>query len=384
MRILILHGRYLSGSLSGENRVVLEEAELLRTGGHDVQLLSPSADQFSAGTLAARSLVSAGVAGEIADRVRAEEFEIVHGHNLHPTFGTGVLPAASRAGAAVVLTLHNYRLMCIASTFFRDGAVCQDCLGRSPLPGVIHACYRGSRAQSAVLGASFALARSRGRFDAVDRFLAVSAFIRQKHVEAGLPAERILVKSNVVPAQARRSGPGDYFLVLSRLSVEKGISELVRAWTPSLGELRIVGDGPERERIEQLASARGVRVVGAVTPEEIPELLRGARALFLPSLWFEGQPRVALEAYAAGIPVVASRIGSLPDVVREGETGLMVAPGDLEGWRDAARVLASDEVSLRFGEAAYLRWSDDFSPERGLALLEAAYREALGNGGSAR
>jgi glycosyltransferase involved in cell wall biosynthesis len=127
-----------------------------------------------------------------------------------------------------------------------------------------------------------------------------------------------------------------------------------------------------------------VRVVGAVTPEEIPELLRGARALFLPSLWFEGQPRVALEAYAAGIPVVASRIGSLPDVVREGETGLMVAPGDLEGWRDAARVLASDEVSLRFGEAAYLRWSDDFSPERGLALLEAAYREALGNGGSAR
>lgn len=376
MRVLILHSRYRSGPISGENRVVLEEAELLRGGGHEVEVLAPSSDEFGKVTLAVRSLNSFGIARVVGDRVRKGEFEIVHCHNLYPALGAGVLRAAEASGGAVVVTLHNYRFMCPAGTFFRDGRVCQDCLGRTPWPGVVHGCYRDSRTESAVLAASLVAARAARRLDSVHRFLAVSAFVREKHVEAGLPAERIIVKPNVVPAQTPREGPGMYFLVLSRLVVEKGVSEIIRSWDRSLGELRIAGDGPERAKLESLAVGRGVHLDGAMEPEEIPALLAGARALLVPSCWFEGQPRVILEAYAAGVPVIASRIGGLAEAVIDNETGITVDPGDSNAWRAAAQRLGDDETSVRLGRAAHALWSDRFSQDRGLALLEAAYGEA--------
>jgi glycosyltransferase involved in cell wall biosynthesis len=377
MRVLVLHSRYLSGSLSGENRVVEEETELLRAAGHHVTTLSPSADDFSPSALAARSLASTGVAHAVRERVAVEKIDVVHAHNLYPTLGPRVLKAAKAAGAAVVMTLHNYRLMCIAGTFFREGRICEDCLGGTPLPGVLHACYRHSRAQSAVLATSLASARMTAVFAAVDCYLAVSQFVRDKHVVAGLPAEKIVVKPNVVPAQVRRDGPGTYFLVLSRLSVEKGVSEIVRAWDPRLGELRIVGDGPEARELARLAGGRGIRIEPGVAPHEVPALLVGARAVIVPSACFEGQPRVVLEAYSSGVPVLASRIGGLSEVVLDGETGVTIERGDLAGWRAAVARLADDGESIRLGEAAHELWRERFSPERGLAQLEDVYERAV-------
>ena len=377
MRVLILHSRYLSGPISGENRVVNDEADLLRAAGHDVEVLSPSPEGIGRPALAARSLVSSGTAAAVRELVRAHRIEVVHCHNLYPALGAGVLPAASRAGAAVVITLHNFRLMCPAGTFFRDGHVCEDCLGRVPWPAVMHACYRGSRAETALLGASITLAKTGRGFGSVHRFLAVSDFIRKKHAAAGLPQERIALKANFVPGQRRREGPGRYFLVLGRLSTEKGVSEIVRAWTPDVGELRIVGDGPERPSVERLAAGNGVRLEGPAEPTAIPDLLAGARALVVPSTWFEGQPRVILEAYAAGVPVIASRIGGLPEVVLDGQTGITVPIGDPDGWRAAALQLADDSTSIRLGEGAHLLWRERFSPDCGLAALESAYEDVL-------
>lgn len=375
MRILIAHSQYRSGALSGENRVVNEEAELLRDAGHEVEVFAPSPDEVSRSGLAARTLVSRGVAAEV--RTRAAGVDVVHLHNLYPALGPGVIPAAADAGAAVVLTLHNYRLMCLAGTFFRDGHVCEDCFGRQPWPGVVHGCYRGSRAESALLGTSVVMSRARHTYDRVHRFLAVSEFVRAKHVAAGLAAERIVVKPNVVPPQDRREGPGEYFLVLGRLSAEKGVAQLVHAWEEGLGTLRVVGDGPERPEIERLAAGRGVRIEAPVAPNDVPGVLARARALILPSQCYEGQPRAILEAYAAGVPVIASAIGGIPELVVEDVTGLTVPPGDDAGWREAARRLASDADSHRFGEQAYELWQARFSPSRGRELLEEAYAQAL-------
>jgi glycosyltransferase involved in cell wall biosynthesis len=384
MRILILHSRYTSGSLSGENRVVDEEAALLREAGHDVDVLAPSPDEIPRAALAGRTVASTGVAAEVRERVRRERVEIVHCHNLFPALGPAVVPAAAEAGAAVVVTLHNYRLMCLAGTFFRDGRICEDCLGRSPWPGVLHACYRGSRPESAVLAGSVVVARIRRTYDHVHRFLAVSEFVRAKHVEAGFSPRRVLVKPNVVPAQPKRDGPGEYFLVLGRLSVEKGVSQVVRAWNERLGTLRVVGDGPMRAEIERLAVGRGVRVEGPVPPGDVAGIVSRARALVLPSACFEGQPRAILEAYAAGVPVIASRIGGIPDLVADGETGLTVPPDDSSGWREAAEQLAEDGASVRLGEGAYARWGERFSPARGREMLERAYGEALEERAQAR
>jgi glycosyltransferase involved in cell wall biosynthesis len=380
VRILILHSRYLSGDASGENRVVVDEARLLAEGGHDVRWWTPSPEDAH-GVGLARTAVSAvwarRAAATVRSMVREHRAEIVHCHNLLPTLSPAVLRAASDAGAAVIMTLHNYRLMCLPSTFLRDGRVCEDCLGRWPWPGVVHACYRGSRPGSAVVAASLSAHRALGSFERVSRFLAVSEFVRDRHIAAGLPGSRIDVKSNFAWPSAIRTGPGDAFLYLGRLSEEKGLATLVEAWRRgATGRLTVVGDGPERARLERSAPD-GVTFLGQVPADRVGELLRDARALLVPSVWYEAQPRVILEAFAAGVPVAVSRIGGLPDLVDDGVDGLVLPPGDPDAWAAAVHMLGDDEEVTRMGVAAHDRWTEAFSPERALPALEDAYRAAL-------
>ncbi len=185
-----------------------------------------------------------------------------------------------------------------------------------------------------------------------------------------------VVKPNFAWPAPRREGPGGPFLYLGRLSEEKGVEELVRAWRPDLGRLLVVGDGPLAPRLRALAG-EGVELRGSVPPEEVPALVAGARAVLVPSLWYEAFPRVVVEAYTAGVPVLASRIGALPEVVEEGVTGLLAEPGDPASWAEAVERLRDDELSLRLGEGAYRRWRERYTPEENLRLLEEIYREAI-------
>jgi glycosyltransferase involved in cell wall biosynthesis len=210
----------------------------------------------------------------------------------------------------------------------------------------------------------------------VSLFLAVSPFVRDKHIEAGLRADRIRVKSNFTWSVPRREGTGRNFLYLGRLSPEKGVRTLVRAWDDVGAELVVVGDGPDADQLRTEAPP-SVRFVGPLPGEDVVDLIREARAVLVPSVWYEAQPRVILEAYAAGVPVVASRIGGLPDLIIEEESGLLVTPGDGTAWAQAANRLLDDEAAIRLGEGAHRMWQERFSPECGLAALEEAYREAV-------
>jgi glycosyltransferase involved in cell wall biosynthesis len=378
VRILILHSRYASGDASGENRVVESEARLLAAAGHDVETWTPEPDTNGPLRLLATgvgALHSRSATAAVRRLVREHGSEIVHCHNLFPRLSPSVLAAAAREGAGVVVTLHNYRLLCLPATFLRDGRVCEDCLGHVPWRGVVHRCYRRSLPGSGVLAGSLALHRAAGTFRRVHRFLAVSAFVREKYLQADFPAERIVVKPNFVPGRTVRRGRGRHLLYLGRLSHEKGIATVLAAHRPALhGRLVIAGDGPERGRLEARAGS-GVEFVGAVPADRVDELLTEARALLVPSQSYEGAPRAVLEAYAAGVPVVASRIGALPELVEDGRSGLLVAPRDTDAWADAMRVVANgDHAGL--GAAARRLWQERYSPERGVALLEDAYRQA--------
>ena len=177
VRILILHSRYLSGPASGENAVVRDEAKLLSDGGHQVEVWEPSPDGVSGmdllktGFQAVWSRKSIDRVSRMIGDMRAE---IVHCHNLFPTLSPAVISAAAGRGAAPIMTLHNYRLMCPPSTFLRDGRICEDCLGRAPWPGVVHRCYRDSLPGSAALALSLSTHRTLGTFDRVALFLCVS------------------------------------------------------------------------------------------------------------------------------------------------------------------------------------------------------------------
>jgi glycosyltransferase involved in cell wall biosynthesis len=302
--------------------------------------------------------------------------DVVHCHNLFPLLSPAVLRQAS-SEAPVVVTLHNYRLLCLPATFVRDGRSCEDCLGRVPWRGVLHGCYRGSRAASAPLGLSLALHRAVGSFDRVSLYLAVSDFVREKHVQGGFPHERIRVKPNFVWPSERRPGSGDGFLYVGRLAPEKGLQELVAAWRTVPASLVLVGDGPEATRL-QSSLPPNVELRPPVPPEEIPRLLASARALVFPTLAYEGAPRAILEAFAAGVPALARSVGAVPELVDHGVSGLLLpslAPAEVAA---AADRLLDDAEAERMGQAAWTTWRDRYSPECGLAHLEQAYGLAAG------
>jgi glycosyltransferase involved in cell wall biosynthesis len=381
VRVLLLHSRYLSGPASGENRVLEDETRLLREAGHDVGVWAPEPEvggPVASAHAGASAIWSRHAARRVGDLVRRREVDVVHVHNLFPTLSPAVLRAARAAGAAVVMTLHNYRLMCLPANFLRDGRPCEDCLGRFPWPGIIHRCYRDSALGSATLAASLGVNRMVGTFDAVSRFLAVSDFVRAKHVEGGISAERIGVKPNFTWPAERRRGPGEYFLFLGRLSAEKGVDTILRASNLLQAGCRIVvvGDGPEADALKSMPS-RGVEFRGAIPAAEVPAVLANARALLVPSRWYEAAPRSIIEAYATGVPVVASDIGALPEAVANKRTGSLARPDDPTSWAERMHALRDDATSERLGRSAYERWEERFSPERGLRDLESAYRNAL-------
>jgi glycosyltransferase involved in cell wall biosynthesis len=202
--------------------------------------------------------------------------------------------------------------------------------------------------------------------------------VSRKHVEAGFDPARIRVKPNFGAAQPRRQGPGEDFLFLGRLSEEKGLDRLVAIWRDVPARLVVVGDGPERARLEA-AAPDTVEFRGSVPSDQVPAYLVRARALVLPSICYEGAPRTVVEAYAAGVPVVANRYGALPGVVSDGVTGLLVEPGDAGGWRSALGSVMDDDTSQRLGEGAFAAWRSGYSPERGIADLEAAYHAVMAN-----
>lgn len=381
MRVLILHSRYLSGPISGENRVVEDEARLLREAGHDVHVWAPEPDASGAlGQLkvGVSAVWSGSSAAEVRGLVRSHRIQIVHVHNLFPVLSPAILRTARHEGAAVLVTLHNYRLMCLPANLLRDGRVCETCVGHLPLAGIQHACYRDSRLGSAALTASLGLHRAIGTFSEVTRFLAVGEFVREKHIQAGIPASQIAVKPNFTWEVATRRGPGDYFLFLGRLATEKGVDTLLRTW-PLVGRdarLVIVGDGPQGEDLRR-AAPDGVEFRGEVPAAEVAAILGDARALLVPSRWYEAAPRTIIEAYAAGVPVIASRFGALPELVPENVTGFLADPEDAEEWAHHVRALADDATSEHLGAGALARWLERYSPGQGLDGLEAAYQDAL-------
>jgi glycosyltransferase involved in cell wall biosynthesis len=378
MRILIVHSRYRSGTVSGENQVVTDEARLLRRAGHDVDVLSPTSE--SDGTRAQLRLARASFTGretikEIIRRQRRRRFDVIHFHNLFPSVSPAALRAGASAGSAVVQTLHNFRYFCVAGTLRRDERDCDLCRRRLPWPGVIHRCYRSSLPESAALASTIGLHRSLGSFDSVTLFVAVSDFVRRKHEQAGLDPDRIALKPHFVWPHGRRVGCGEGFVYVGRLSEEKGISDLVRWWPSVDADLLIIGSGPKEREIRGAATSR-IRVLGAMSHEAALGHVRQARALVVPSKGAEAAGRAVLEAYSCGVPVISSAVGGLPEIVRDRETGFLV-DADEGAWTKAIARLSDDSIAAGLGEGAWDAWRNDYAPDRGLVNLERVYERAL-------
>jgi glycosyltransferase involved in cell wall biosynthesis len=342
MRILLVHEHYQQPG--GEDGVAEAEAELLERNGHSVLYYSRHNEELKGNGLL--RIVSSGISTvwaaksfrELDALIEKHEPEVAHFHNTFPMISPSGYYACARRGIPVVQTLHNYRLVCPGATFLREGRVCEACLGKTVAwRAVAHGCYRGSRPASAAAAAMLAAHRAlRTWRTKVNAYIALSEFARGKFVSGGLPHERIVVKPNFVypdPGPGPEPRSGHYGLFVGRLSEEKGLRGLLAAWKRMAHAIPLVilGDGPMRQGIEAEIADLGltqVRVLGNVSREEVLRWMRGASFLVCPSHWFEGCPLVILEAFACGVPVIATGHGPTAEMVADGRTGLHVAPGD--------------------------------------------------------
>jgi glycosyltransferase involved in cell wall biosynthesis len=390
MRILVVHNGYQKHG--GEDVVMEAEERLLRARGHCVVRYRRHNDELRArgplGIMAAgiETVWSAASAREVKSLLAKERPDVVHFHNTFPLISPAAYYACAEANVPVVQTLHNYRLLCPGAYFLRDGRVCEECLGRSvPWPGVVHGCYRESRAATAAVATMIAVHRGINTWrEKVGVYIALSEFARRKFIEGGLPGERIVVKPNFVdPDPGLKCGAGEYALYVGRLSVEKGLRVLLGAWGQLRGRipLRIAGDGPLKEEIAAEIKTRGlsgVDLLGRLAPSEIVALMQGARFLVLPSVCYENFPLAVAEAFACGLPVIASRLGSMAEIVADGDTGLHVTPGDSAelaakvdwAWRNPGKL-------QELGKAGRQEYVSKYGPEQNYKRLIGIFERAI-------
>ncbi|MGH7179466.1 MAG: glycosyltransferase [Tepidisphaeraceae bacterium] len=388
MKVLVAHNFYQQPG--GEDQVFRDEVAMLRDRGNEVVEYTVHNDAL-AGLgkieLARKTIWNQQTYEQLSEVVRREKPAIAHFHNTFPLMSPSAYYAAREGGARVVQTLHNFRLMCPSATLYRDGHVCEDCVGRRfAWPAIAHACYRGSRSASAVTAVMLRQHRARGTWhDAVDVYIALTQFARDKMIQGGLPREKIVVKPNFVsPDPGEGTGGGRFVLFVGRLTEEKGIDTLLRAWesaTPQGLMLRIAGDGPLRGRVEQASHRlRSIEYLGRRPSAEVYAILAHAEALLFPSVWYEGLPRTIIEAFSKGTPVVASKLGSMAELVTDGRNGLLVEPGHVAAWARALGELScrTDRLSeLRRGaREEFLRC---YTADRNYPMLMAAYEQALAN-----
>lgn len=390
--VLVVHNRYQERG--GEDSVFESESALLEAHGHRVGRLVFDNRDLPAQPSAVASL-SLGLQtvwsrpGRRRLRQAIESFrpDVVHFHNTLPQVSPAAYAVCKAAGAAVVQTLHNYRLVCANGLLFRDGHPCEDCVGRPlALPALSHACYRGSRPQTAGVAAMLAFHHLRGTWEHdVDAYVAPSAFLRRKLIAGLLAPERVIVKPNFLePDPGVGTGGGGYALFAGRLTQTKGIETLLAAYRSrvSLPPLHIVGDG-ELAPAVRAAAAWDARICyrGRLERDEVLVEMGGAACLVFPSVWYENFPVTIVEAFARGLAVVASRIGAVADLVEDGRTGLLFEPGDADDLAGKLAWTASHGLELGdLGAAAREEYLSKYTGERNYEALAAIYERVLRTG----
>ena len=385
--VLVIHNRYQQAG--GEDAAVRAEVALLRQHGHRViEYVRKNAEIENFGWLSKASLLlqttwRQQTYDELRILIRAERPEVAHCHNLLPLITPAAYYACRAEGVPVVQTLHNFRLRCPAGTLFRNGGACTDCdraLGRSLLRG----CYRNSQVQTAAVALMLSTHRYLATFErAVDAYSAPSRFCQEQSVASGIPAEKIVLRHNfLLRDPGARRGSDDYVVFVGRLCVEKGVRQMLQAWQklPKI-PLVIVGDGPLRRQAEQHVERhdmKQVRFKGALSTEQAQALVKAARFLVFPSVAYETFGMTVLEAAARGVASVASRSGAIPELVREGKTGLLFDARDADDLTAKVQWAWSHPVSMnQMGAAARQEFLKRYTAEQAYESLMRLYASVL-------
>ncbi|SHN36531.1 glycosyltransferase family 4 protein [Cryptosporangium aurantiacum] len=386
MKIVIAHNRYVSANPSGENTVVDLESRLLADAGVTVLPFQRSSDEIASLSKGQKALLPISpiyartAQRELAALLESSRPDVLHLHNPYPLLSPWVIRTAHAHGVPVVHTVHNFRQVCANGLYFRDGHSCHDCLGKAyPYPAVQHSCYRGSKAQSALMATTLTV--HRGTWHSVDRYLALTPAIADHLRSFGVSEAQITVKPNGVPDPGTHSQPGNGLLFVGRFSAEKGLNLLLDAWQRhpegSLGTLRLIGDGPLLSSVTAAAAGRAdIELLGRRTHDEVQDAMRSSAALVTPSTWDEVCPMVVVEALANGRPVLATAMGGLPFLVGSGSAAAgWTVPPEVDALAAVLPRVVAEAPGL--ATVARHRYEQKFSTTVTTAALLGVYEELI-------
>lgn len=391
LRILIAHNRYRSASPGGEDRVVDQESLVLARAGHRVRRLERANDDIDHFSIAKKAVIpgqvlwsksSAKILAQVLDDF---EPDVVHVHNLFPLLSPSVLLLCRQRGIPVVATIHNYRLICSEGSLFRAGAICKECVGRSPLPAIRYGCFHGNRLATVPLALA-SVAHKHVWRSMVSAYIFVSTAQKQEFVSLKLPEHRCFVKSNLALPAVPKTTTEDLVVFAGRLNEAKGLPVLMKAWDrfstkhirPQL-RLAIAGSGPLEPEVRSWAQSRPqVEFYGLQTRDQCAALMSRARAVLVPSQWPEVFGLVVAEAMAAGVAPIASAHGSFPELITDGFDGLLFPAGDVQALSEVLdRVYEAPAWFDQLGRNALQTFRRRFHPDANTELLEKIYGFAM-------
>jgi glycosyltransferase involved in cell wall biosynthesis len=388
MKALLIHNNYRSTAPSGEDSVVYNEHTLLAEHGVDVITYKKFNDDIDDSSFLKRVRLGLNYAwsrrtyDEVSQLIKLTRPEIAHIHSVHPQISPSVYAACQDMRVPVVHTLHNYRYICPGALLLRNGQPCEECLGHLPFKALRYRCYRDSLAATGSLFWMITYNRLRGTFaNQVNRYIALTEFAASRLAAGGLPFNRIEVKPNFLPiVPSAITERENYAVYVGRLTEEKGVNTLIKAWQfVSNLPLKIIGDGALRSKLEMSAreSKVDVEFLGTQTKKKVLSIIGSALLQIVPSECYEGFPMVILEAYACATPVIASRIGSIIEVVRDGDTGLHFEAGNAVDLALKVNELkVNPDLAFRLGMSAREIFLERYTPEQNFKLLMEIYRRA--------
>jgi glycosyltransferase involved in cell wall biosynthesis len=389
MKIMMVHNTYQEAG--GEDIAFEGEKRLLERNGHEVIPYVRSNVELGNASLldwiavAPRIVWSSKTRQEFAVTLDLERPDIVHIHNTFMVISPSIYSACSERSVPIVQTLHNFRLLCPAASFFRDGRVCEACVDRTLLRSIQHGCYRNSRGATAVVAAMLAFHRALDTWrTSVTRFIALTEFAKEKFINAGFSSDRFVVKPNFADRDpGERVRIDNYAVFVGRLTENKGLQVLLDAWKRLSVQypLQIVGEGPERAALEAQArewQLSGITFRGRLSRAATIEIVKGARFIIVPSICYEAFPMCIVESFSCGTPVLCSRLGGTSEIVEDHLTGLHFNPGDAQDLARTVEWAWNHPLELvEMGHAARGKYETAYTAEQNYGLLMGIYEQAL-------
>jgi len=389
MKILILHNRYKFEG--GEEAVVLAEVDLLKKHGHKITLFELSNKNISKGSLLKKILLPFSIIWsidsyrQICELIEKEKPDIAHIHNTFFLMSPSIYYACKVKKIPVVQTLHNYRFLCPLGILYRDGKVCRECLDKGLFMSLRYKCGKKSVMWTIAMLAILEIHKRIKTFrKLINTYIALSNFSKQQFVDAGFDKNRIKVKPNFINFDPGISSEkSNFVLYVGRFSPEKGTDILLEAWKKlKLLPLKIIGTGIQFKEFKDYADKYSLNIefLGQKPHNEVINYIKKSIAVILPSRCNENFPRVIVEAFACGVPVVASKRGALTELIEDRRTGVLFNPENIEDFIEKIESIWNNKQEAeKMSRNARMEFENKYTAEKNYEKLINIYERSIKN-----